>query len=84
MAKTVGAAMDMGKDRIVMAGGVAANSMLRQMMEKECSAGGIKLYYPSPVLCTDNAAMIGCAAYYKYIAGERNDLTLDAIPNLKL
>lgn len=84
VAKTVGAAMDMGKDRIVMAGGVAANSMLRQMMEKECSTGGIKLYYPSPVLCTDNAAMIGCAAYYKYIAGERNDLTLDAIPNLKL
>ena len=84
VAKTVGAAMDMGKDRIVMAGGVAANSMLRQMMEKECSARGIKLYYPSPVLCTDNAAMIGCAAYYKYIAGERNDLTLDAIPNLKL
>lgn len=84
VAKTVGAAMDMGKDKIVMAGGVAANSMLRQMMEKECSARGIKLYYPSPVLCTDNAAMIGCAAYYKYIAGERNDLTLDAIPNLKL
>ncbi|MFR4798354.1 MAG: tRNA (adenosine(37)-N6)-threonylcarbamoyltransferase complex transferase subunit TsaD, partial [Lentihominibacter sp.] len=45
---------------------------------------GIKLYYPSPVLCTDNAAMIGCAAYYKYMAGQRDDLTLDAIPNLPL
>lgn len=84
VAKTVGAAVDMGKDKIVLAGGVAANSMLREMLEKECSKHGLKLYYPAPVLCTDNAAMIGCAAYYKYMAGERDDLTLDAIPNLKL
>lgn len=84
VAKTVGAAIDMGKDKIVMAGGVAANSMLREMLEKECTKHGLKLYYPAPVLCTDNAAMIGCAAYYKYMAGERDDLTLDAIPNLKL
>ena len=54
------------------------------MMSEECEKNGIKLYYPSPILCTDNAAMIGCAAYYKYIAGERDDLTLDAIPNLEL
>lgn len=84
VAKTVGAALDLGKDKIVMAGGVAANSMLREMLEKECAKHGLKLYYPAPVLCTDNAAMIGCAAYYKYMAGERDDLTLDAIPNLKL
>ena len=84
VAKTVGAAVDMGKDKIVLAGGVAANSMLREMLEKECAKHGLKLYYPAPVLCTDNAAMIGCAAYYKYMAGERDDLTLDAIPNLKL
>ena len=84
VAKTVGAAVDMGKDKIVLAGGVAANSMLREMLEKECAKNGLKLYYPAPVLCTDNAAMIGCAAYYKYMAGERDDLTLDAIPNLKL
>ena len=84
VAKTVGAALDLGKDKIVMAGGVAANSMLREMLEKECAKHGLKLYYPAPVLCTDNAAMIGCAAYYKYMAGERADLTLDAIPNLKL
>lgn len=84
VAKTVGAAVDMGKDKIVLAGGVAANSMLREMLEKECTKHGLKLYYPAPVLCTDNAAMIGCAAYYKYMAGERDDLTLDAIPNLKL
>lgn len=84
VAKTVKAAVDMGRDRIVMAGGVAANSRLRQMMKEACDERGIALYYPSPVLCTDNAAMIGCAAYYRYMAGERDDLTLDAIPYLEL
>ena len=84
VAKTVKAAKDMDKDKIVLAGGVASNSRLREMMSEECEKNGIKLYYPSPVLCTDNAAMIGCAAYYKYIAGERDELTLDAIPNLEL
>lgn len=82
--KTVKAAVDMGKDKIVLAGGVAANSRLREMLRTECDKRGIALYYPSPVLCTDNAAMIGCAAYYRYMAGERDDLTLDAIPNLEL
>ena len=84
VAKTVKAAKDMDKDKIVLAGGVASNSRLREMMSEECEKNGIKLYYPSPILCTDNAAMIGCAAYYKYIAGEHDDLTLDAIPNLEL
>lgn len=82
--KTVTAARNMNKDKIVLAGGVASNSRLREMMKEECGKYGIRLYYPSPVLCTDNAAMIGCAAYYKYIAGERDDLTLDAIPGLSL
>ena len=82
--KTVKAAVDMKKDKIVLAGGVAANSRLREMLTEECGRKGIELYYPSPILCTDNAAMIGCAAYYRYIAGERDDLTLDAIPNLEL
>lgn len=84
VAKTVKAAKDMDKDKIVLAGGVASNSRLREMMSEECRKNGIKLYYPSPILCTDNAAMIGCAAYYKYIAGECDDLTLDAVPNLEL
>lgn len=84
VAKTVGAAVDMDKDKIVIAGGVAANSMLRQMMEAECSRRGIKLYCPTPLMCTDNAAMIGCAAYYKYREQGADDLTLDAVPNLEL
>ena len=82
--KTMNAAKDLGKDKIVMAGGVAANSRLREMMEQQCRKNGIRLYRPSPILCTDNAAMIGCAAYYKYMAGGTDGLDLDAIPNLEL
>ncbi|WP_269477872.1 tRNA (adenosine(37)-N6)-threonylcarbamoyltransferase complex transferase subunit TsaD [Hominibacterium faecale] len=82
--KTISAAVKMKKDKIVLAGGVAANSKLRSMMEEACRRQGIALYYPSPILCTDNAAMIGCAAYYKYKSGITDDLTLDAIPNLPL
>ena len=82
--KTVGAAVAMNKDKIVLAGGVASNSALRAMMNEACEKEGIKLYYPSPILCTDNAAMIGCAAYYKYKAGHVDDLTLDAVPHLPL
>lgn len=84
VAKTVGAALDMNKDKIVLAGGVAANSKLREMLKAECDRHGLKLYHPSPILCTDNAAMIGCAAYYKYMAEGPDDLTLDAVPNLPL
>ena len=67
-----------------MAGGVAANSRLRQMLKEECDRHGLGLYYPPPILCTDNAAMIGCAAYYKYMAGLTDGLDLDAIANLEL
>lgn len=84
VAKTIKAAVDDNKDKIVIAGGVAANSMLRKRMSEECSSRGIKLYSPSPVMCTDNAAMIGCAAYYKYIEQGADDLGLDAVPNLEL
>lgn len=82
--KTVGAALDRHEDKIVLAGGVAANSRLRQMLKEACDRHGLALYYPPPILCTDNAAMIGCAAYYKYMAGETNGLDLDAIANLEL
>ena len=84
VAKAVGAAELLKKDRLVLAGGVAANSKLRQMLSDECKKKGIKLYYPSPVLCTDNAAMIGCAAYYSYKAGNRDGLDMDAYADLPL
>jgi N6-L-threonylcarbamoyladenine synthase len=67
-----------------MAGGVAANSALREAMEAGCKQRGITLYYPSPILCTDNAAMIGAAAYYEFLRGTRHGLDLNAIPNLKI
>lgn len=82
--KAVNAAKEMNKDKIVLAGGVAANSKLREMLASECEKNGIKLYHPAPILCTDNAAMIGCAAYYKYMAGYRSDMSMDAYPNLPL
>ncbi|WP_405320915.1 tRNA (adenosine(37)-N6)-threonylcarbamoyltransferase complex transferase subunit TsaD [Frisingicoccus sp.] len=71
-------------DKVALAGGVASNSALRQAMKEGCEKEGLKFYYPSPILCTDNAAMIGCAAYYEYLAGTRHGLDLNAIPNLKI
>lgn len=70
--------------KLALAGGVASNSALRQAMREQCEQNGITLYYPSPVLCTDNAAMIGAAAYYEYQRGVRHGLDLNAVPNLKL
>ncbi len=82
--KTVAAAERYHMDKVAIAGGVAANSALRQAMDEACRKKGIQLYYPSPVLCTDNAAMIGTAAYYEYLNGTRHGLDLNAIPNLKI
>ena len=70
--------------KIVIAGGVAANEGLRNMLESRGEEEGIRIYYPSRILCTDNAAMIGSAAYYHYINGERSDLSLNVEPNLGL
>lgn len=70
--------------KFAIAGGVASNSGLRAAFEKECKASGIEFYYPSPVYCTDNAAMIGTAGYYEYIKGVRSGMDLNAVPNLKL
>ena len=72
------------RTKLVLAGGVAANSLLRSMLQEACEKAGIALYCPSLDLCTDNAAMIGSAAYYKFKAGNQDDLTLDAIPSLPL
>ena len=73
-----------GFSKFAIAGGVASNSSLRSAFEKECRERDITFYHPSPALCTDNAAMIGTAAYYEYKKGIRSGLDLNAIPNLKL
>ena len=73
-----------GLDKLAIAGGVASNSALRAALIKECENNNIKFYSPSPILCTDNAAMIGAAAYYDYIKGIRHGYDLNAVPNLKL
>ena len=71
-------------DTIAIAGGVASNSLLRETLINEAGKKGIKVLFPTPILCTDNAAMIGSAAYFNFINGKVNDLNLNAKPNLKL
>ncbi len=73
-----------GTKKIALAGGVAANSMLREKMRNLANEMNVEFYCPSPVLCTDNAAMIGCAAYYDYLDGKVADLKINAIANLSL
>ena len=80
----VAAAKEYHMDKIAIAGGVASNSALRASMKAACEKAGLTLYHPSPILCTDNAAMIGAAGYYEYINGTRHGWDLNAIPNLKL
>lgn len=82
--KTIQAARELRMDTVCLAGGVASNSALRGAMKTACETAGLKFFYPSPILCTDNAAMIGTAAYYEYIAGTRQGLDLNAVPNLKI
>ena len=78
------AAEKLGMKKFAIAGGVASNSALREAMEEACEKRGMKFYRPSPIYCTDNAAMIGAAAYYEYLAGTRSGWDLNAVPNLKL
>lgn len=73
-----------GMKKFAIAGGVASNSHLRAALEEACAKRGITFYHPSPVFCTDNAAMIGAAGYYEYIKGTRHGWDLNAVPNLKL
>lgn len=73
-----------GLNKFAIAGGVASNSSLRAAMKEACDRNGIEFYYPSPVYCTDNAAMIGVAGYYEYIKGVRSGYDLNAVPALKL
>lgn len=78
------AAKDYHMDLLAIAGGVASNGALRAAMEAACEKEGIRFYRPSPIFCTDNAAMIGVAAYYEYQKGTRHGWDLNAVPNLKL
>lgn len=78
------AAEEYGMGRFAIAGGVASNSALRESMKNACEKRKLKFYHPSPVYCTDNAAMIGTAGYYEYLAGTRHGLDLNAVPNLRL
>ena len=78
------AVREFGLDKFAIAGGVASNSSLRAALEEECARQGVKFYRPSPIFCTDNAAMIGVAGYYEYIRGVRHGYDLNAVPNLQL
>lgn len=81
---SIQAAKEYGLGKLAIAGGVAANSELRSSMAAACKKEGILFYHPSPALCTDNAAMIGSAAYYEYQKGIRHGWDLNAVPNLRL
>lgn len=78
------AVQEYGFRKFAIAGGVASNTALRAAFEAECVKRNIELYHPSPILCTDNAAMIGAAGYYEYMKGVRSGYDLNAVPNLKL
>lgn len=84
VSKALQAADKCGVKQVVLAGGVAANSGLKGKLAKECTKQGISLYSPELILCTDNAAMIACRAYYQHLNGNYADLHLNAVPSLKL
>ncbi|MEG6520486.1 tRNA (adenosine(37)-N6)-threonylcarbamoyltransferase complex transferase subunit TsaD [Desulfotomaculum sp. 1211_IL3151] len=82
--KTIQAANETGVKTIVVAGGVAANQGLRQLLQERSASAGYQVFFPPLNLCTDNAAMIACAGYYKYLRGDFAPLTLNAVPGLPL
>ncbi len=84
VAHTIRACIDKKVDKVVLAGGVSANGALREAFSVAAKDNNLKLYYPQPILCTDNAAMIGCAGYYKFLKGEFATSDLNAVANLKL
>lgn len=77
-------AKELGTDKVVLAGGVAANSALRAAFTEAAKKNNMKFYRPSPILCTDNGAMIASAAYYAFIKGRRSDMSLNAYANLSI
>ena len=84
VSRAISATKEFGIGKLAIAGGVASNSALRKTIKEQCELNEIQLFSPSPIFCTDNAAMIGVAAYYEYMNGTRHGLDLNAIPNLKL
>jgi N6-L-threonylcarbamoyladenine synthase len=78
------AVKEYGINKFAIAGCVASNSALRAAMKEACDNKGIEFYYPSPIYCTDNAAMIGVAGYYEYLKGVRSGMELNAVPSLRL
>lgn len=84
VAKTIKAAQKKSCNVVALAGGVASNSRLREVLKEECIKYNYKFVKPSPILCTDNGAMIGSAAYYKYLKNQFSNYTLNAMPNLEL
>ena len=82
--KTLAAARDLGAKRVAIAGGVAANSLLRAELERRGARAGMKVFIPPKALCTDNAAMIGSAGFYRLMAGELANLDLNAVPALQM
>lgn len=81
---TIAAAKRLGQKKVALAGGVAANSALRAAFEKKCAAEKMEFFVPPMVLCTDNAAMIGCAGYFEYINGNFSDMSLNAVASLDI
>ena len=84
MEKAVAAAVDSGAGKLALSGGVAANQLLRREARERGERAGLAVYMPPVSLCTDNAAMIGSAAYYRYLKGELAPLSLNAQPSLRL
>ena len=82
--KTLRAAEAHGVNAVTVSGGLAASKKLRADFEHACAGAGLKLYYPPPALCTDNAAMVACLASYHHEAGRFDDLRLEGYPNLPL
>ncbi|NLF26773.1 MAG: tRNA (adenosine(37)-N6)-threonylcarbamoyltransferase complex transferase subunit TsaD [Clostridiales bacterium] len=82
--KSVRAAVDLGVGRLAAAGGVAANRLLRRELARRGEAAGLKVYLPPAELCTDNAAMIASAAFYRLLGGEVAGLDLNALPSIRM
>ena len=82
--KTLYAAKEFNFDKIVLAGGVAANSALEATLRENCEQQGLRFFYPSKILCTDNAAMIACRGFYQSLNNDFANDRLNAVPGLGL